>query len=93
MKLLDIDFINEAIEGDRTFRLPGGKAVRFGSAAHVRFLEDTLTRLSFLRDVQPTARSGRYKAASRKIYGDAANQVKSELRLVYAYIEKEAVAE
>ena len=73
--------------------LPSGEEVPFGSDEHIKFVEDTLNMLLYLRDNQPIARPGGYSAASRKVYGDAARERRKELKRLIRHAERVLVAQ
>lgn len=72
--------INEALnEAPKTYVLPDGKEVPFASEDHINHTKSTLDALTHLRDKSPRANKNTYSSASRKVYGDAARQLRNEL--------------
>jgi len=72
--------INEALnEAPKTYVLPDGREVPFASEDHVKHTQSTLDALTHLRDKSPRANKNTYSSASRKVYGDAARQLRNEL--------------
>ncbi len=92
--------INEALrEAPKTYVLPDGKEVPFASNDHVNHVQSTLDTLTHMRDKSPRASRNSYSSASRKVYGDAARQLRNELEDILKLSEllqsetKEAIEE
>ena len=76
-------------DAPQIIHLPDGHEVEFASQEHIEFIRDTVARLEFLRDREPTARKGGYRSAPRKIYGDAHRELKIHFKDLTAFLEAE----
>jgi DNA-binding transcriptional regulator YhcF (GntR family) len=75
-----VKLINESIRSAAsTVVLPSGRVVPFASRLHIAFVQRVYNDLIYMRDMQPRARRGMYKAASRKVLSDAVEQIRREL--------------